>query len=118
MTPETIKFLHHIIRRHNIDVMHTETEAEYTIEIDDGTVFGFSCIHTTDDRGRQGRFYAATINDNVIAEGFCTENGKPNTTTHQLMELVRSCSNKLLTQEIKARQTGLLKQLEANKYHN
>ena len=118
MNPETLKFLHHIIRTCNMDVMHTGTEAEYTIEMDDGTMFGFSCVYTTDERGRPGRYYAVTANMQVLADGFCLDGGKPTEITRNLMELVRKCSNKVLAQEMKARQVGLLNQLETGKIHS
>ncbi len=118
MNPDTLKFLHNLINAHNIDVMHTGEEAEYTIEMDDGTTFGFACVYTTDDNGRPGRYYAATIDMQVIADGFCADGKHPSETTRNLMELVRKCSNKILAQEMKARQSGLLEQLEKNKYKN
>lgn len=118
MNPEILKFLHHIIRTYNMDVMHTGTEAEYTIEMDDGTMFGFSCVYTTDERGRPGRYYAVTANMQVLADGFCLDGGKPTEITRNLMELVRNCSNKVLAQEMKARQVGLLNQLETGKIHS
>ena len=118
MSPETIKFLHHIIRSRSIDVMYTDTEVEYTIEMEDGTVFGFSCVYTTDEHNRPGRYYIITMNNQTLIDGFCIENKRPTETTHKIMELLRHCSNKILVQEMKSRQNGLLMQLEKNKPYN
>lgn len=118
MTPEMIKFLHQVIHLRNVDVLHSDTEAEYTIEMDDGTEFTFACVYTNDNHGRPGRYYVVTMNTQVIADGFCLENDSPSEITRTIMELVRHCSNKVLTQEMKSRQNGLLKQLESNKVHS
>lgn len=118
MDLERLKFLHHLIRISYVTVMHDVDVVEYSIDLDDGTSFEFSCVCTTDDRGRPGRYYAVSVNLQVLCDGFCLDGKTPTETTKNLMSLINHCSNKILSQEMRARQFGALAQLSKEKTHN
>lgn len=118
MNPERLKFFHTLIRTSNIDVLRSDEMVEYSIDTDDGTTFGFSCVYTTDDKGRPGRYYAITVDMQVLHEGYCLDGHKPTDITKNLIQLVKHCSDKLLAQEIHARHTGILAQLKKDKIHS
>ena len=118
MSPDRLKFLHHLIQTSYVNVMHDIDTAEYYIDLDDGTSFEFSCTCTTDNQGRPGRYYAVSVDMKVLCEGFCLDGRTPTETTKNLMSLINHCSNKILSQEIHARQLGVLAELNKDKVHN
>lgn len=118
MNPERLEFFHPLIRTSNVDVLRDDEMVEYSIDTDDGTTFGFSCVYTTDDKGRPGRYYAITIDSQVLYDGYCPDRSTPTEITKNLMQLVKHCSDKLLAQEIYARQKGILAQINGNKVHS
>ena len=117
MNQDRLKFLRHLIQISHISVIHDVDTVEYSIELDDGTSFEFSCVYTTDDHGRPGRYYAVSVNMQVLSDGFCLDGITPTETTKNLMSLIKHCSNKILSQEIHARQFGTLAQLSKEKTH-
>ena len=118
MNPERLKFFRTLIRSSSIDVMRDQDMVEYSIDTDDGTTFAFSCVYTTDNIGRPGRYYAITVDMQVLCDGFCLDGQKPTEITKNLMALVKQCSDKILAQEIHARQNGILAQINNEKTYS
>lgn len=118
MSPERLNFFRNLIRTSNVDVMHDMDMVEYSIDMDDGSTFAFACVCTTDDQGRPGRYYNITLDTQILCEGICLDNKKPNEHTKHIMDLVMLCSNKILAQEMHARQNGILAQIDKNKIHS
>ncbi len=118
MNQDRLKFLHHLIQISYINVIHNVDTVEYSIELDDGTSFEFSCVYTTDDHGRPGRYYAVSVNMQVLSDGFCLDGKAPTEITKKLISLITHCSNKILSQEIHARQFGILTQTSKEKTHS
>ena len=118
MNQERLNFFRELIRTSYVSVIYDIDTVDYSIDLDNGTSFEFSCVYTTDDKGRPGRYYAVSVNHQVLCDGFCLDNHKPTEITKNLMNLVLRCSNKVLAQEMRARQAGLLSQIEKDKTHS
>ena len=118
MSPETLKFLHDAIRTYTVSVNHDETGSEYSIEMESGAIISFSCDYVFDDKNRPGRHYCITLNWDEVADGFCLDGKQPTQTTKQIIDLIRKCSNKILAQEMKSRQNGILNQIGNVKTYN
>ena len=118
MNPERLKFFRTLIRSSNIDVIRDSEMVEYSIDTNDGTTLAFSCVYTTDDIGRPGRYYAITVDMQVLCDGFCLDGQNPTEITKNLMTLVKQCSDKVLAQEIHARKSGILSQIQQEKVHS
>gem|GEM_PF-5457880 len=119
MEQHVLEFLYNAIKRYKISVNHDDVSAEYSIELDSGSVLFFECRYACDDKNRPARYYAVSLNDQIISESYCLNScKKPTPQTRQLMRLIERCSCKVLAQEIQARKTGLLSQITPPKIHS
>lgn len=119
MNQEILSFLHKVIAHYPIGVYYTQDATQYDIEMESGTEISFSCVMARDDMDRPARYYAVTIDNEVIADGYCPENSnKPSPIARQIMGLLQKCSDKLIKQEMHARKFGILSQIKPGKVHN
>ena len=119
MEQHVLEFLYNAINRYKRSVNCDDVSAEYSIELDSGSVLFFECRYACDTRNRPARYYAVSLDDQIISESYCLNScKKPTPQTRQLMRLIEKCSNKVLSQEIQARKSGLLSQIIPSKVHS
>lgn len=118
MKPETLKFLHDAICNHTICVAHDETGSEYSLELESGSMLTFSCEYKFDEMNRPGRYYCVSIDYDILIDGFCLDEKKPTKVTRQIINLIKRCSNKIVTQEIQSRRNGILNQIGSTKVYS
>ena len=119
MEQHVLEFLYNAINRYKISVNCDDMSTEYSIELDSGSVLFFECRYACDDKNRPARYYAVSLNDQIISESYCLNScKKPTAQTRQLMSLIKKCTDKVLYQEIQARQNGILNQIAPKKTYS